>query len=70
MKHRHVEETLTFAERLTPFLMREADPEPLEHPTRLACTITETDQGLAIEEKPLAALLEELALQRPQLAAE
>jgi hypothetical protein len=70
MKHRHVDETLTRAEREAPFRLADGDAEPLDGPTRLAAMITETGQGLEVEEKPLAAILEELATQRPQIAAE
>jgi hypothetical protein len=71
MKHAHVDETLTRAEREAPFRLAPADADTVEGPTRLACTVTETDQGLEIEEKPLAAvILEALGTQRPQIAAE
>ncbi|OYW56816.1 MAG: hypothetical protein B7Y80_01655 [Hyphomicrobium sp. 32-62-53] len=70
MKHAHVDETLTRAEREAPFRLAPADAGTVEGPTRLACTITETDQGLEVEEKPLAAILEELATLQPQIAAE
>lgn len=36
IKHRHVEETLTLAEREAPFRLPHADAEPLPRPTRLA----------------------------------
>lgn len=70
MKHGHVDETLTRAEREAPFRLAPAEVDTIEGPTRLACTITETDQGLEVEEMPLAANLEALGIQRPQIAAE
>jgi len=37
MKHGHVDQTLTMAERSAPFALAGIDREPIEGPTRLAC---------------------------------
>jgi len=50
MKHAHVDETLTRAEREAPFRLADAEADPVEGPTRLACVVTETDDSIEIKE--------------------
>lgn len=58
---------IPFVERMTPFLMRDPDPEPLEQPTRLACLVTETSAGVAVEEVDLLPVLRRIGRRWRQL---
>ncbi|PPD06296.1 MAG: hypothetical protein CTY28_14520 [Hyphomicrobium sp.] len=64
MKHAHVDETLTRAEREAPFRLSPPDPALDDGPTRLACVVTETEDGVAVEEMPLAALIAKASNER------
>lgn len=70
MKHAHVDQTLTRAEREAPFRLSPPDPALDDGPTRLACVMTETAAGVAVEEMTLDAILDALGIQWPQIAAE
>ena len=51
MKHQFVDATLLSSERIAPFAaLAEPDPEPLEGPTRLPCTATDTGCGVIVIE--------------------
>ena len=50
MKHAFVDETLTRTERESPFRLADLDAEPLDGPMRLGGIVTETEEGISIEE--------------------